>query len=70
MVRFAGLGDRSQRDRVPFGRRKAVPRQMKLVERYFSEIAQDTGKYCFGIKEIVHALENGAMENIVLVLKK
>merc|ERR1712080_431696 len=29
------------------------------------EIAQDTGKYCFGIKETIQGLEMGAVETVI-----
>jgi peptide subunit release factor 1 (eRF1) len=32
-------------------------REKKLLSTYFSEISQDTGKYCFGIKDTLLGLE-------------
>lgn len=36
--------------------------EKKILKSYFDEIAQDTGKYCFGVKETINALENGCCE--------
>eukprot|EP00123_Amoebidium_parasiticum_P000047 comp10129_c0_seq1/m.4962 comp10129_c0_seq1/g.4962 ORF comp10129_c0_seq1/g.4962 comp10129_c0_seq1/m.4962 type:complete len:435 (-) comp10129_c0_seq1:668-1972(-) len=36
--------------------------EKKLIMKYFEEIAQDTGKYCFGIGDTLKALEMGAAE--------
>lgn len=41
-------------------------REKKLLADYFSEIARDTGKYCFGVKEILNGLEMGAVETIIV----
>merc|ERR1712194_881201 len=38
----------------------------KLICRYLEEIALDTGKVCFGVKETVLALEMGAIEILVI----
>lgn len=35
-------------------------REKKLLSHYMSEIAQDTGKFCFGINDTLKALELGA----------
>ena len=37
-----------------------------LTEKYFDEINQDTGRYCFGIKDTLHALELGAVETLIV----
>ena len=39
--------------------------EKKLINRYFGEINQDTGKYCFGVKDTIMALEMGAVEIII-----
>jgi len=39
--------------------------ERKLVTKFLDEIAQDTGKYCFGIKETMQGLEMGAVENLI-----
>lgn len=41
-------------------------REKKMLSRYFSEISQDSGKYCFGIKDTLHALELGAISNLIV----
>jgi len=40
--------------------------QKKLLSKFFSEISQDTGKYCFGIKDTMAALEAGAVETLLV----
>lgn len=40
--------------------------EQKLITKYFNEIAQDTGKYCFGLKDTFSALELGAMETLMV----
>jgi len=37
----------------------------KLVTKFLDEIAQGTGKYCFGIKETIQGLEMGAVESLI-----
>lgn len=36
-----------------------------VVGRYFDEISQDTGKYCFGVDDTLKALELGAVEILI-----
>ena len=33
---------------------------------YFDEISKDTGKYCFGIQDTISALEQGAVEKLII----
>lgn len=33
--------------------------------RYFDEISQDTGKYCFGVEDTLRALELGSVETLI-----
>jgi len=40
--------------------------EKKLLVRYFSEISQDSGKYCFGPKDTLTALEQGAVEELIV----
>jgi peptide chain release factor subunit 1 len=40
--------------------------EKKLIQRYFAEISQDTGKYCFGVEDTFRALESGAVEILML----
>ena len=40
--------------------------EKKLISRYFNEISQDTGKYCFGIEDTLKALEMGAVEILIV----
>jgi len=39
--------------------------EKKLIQQYFDEISQDTGKYCFGIKDTLHGLELGCVETLL-----
>ncbi|ESK88277.1 peptide chain release factor erf subunit 1 [Moniliophthora roreri MCA 2997] len=40
--------------------------EKKLIQKYFDEISQDTGKYCFGIEDTLKALELGAVETLIV----
>lgn len=40
--------------------------EKKLICKYMEEIAQDTGKYCFGVSDTMKALELGAVEILIL----
>lgn len=40
--------------------------EKKLIGRYFDEISQDTGKYCFGVDDTLKALEMGAVEILIV----
>lgn len=40
--------------------------EKKLIQKYFDEIALDTGKYCFGISDTLKALEMGAVETLIV----
>jgi peptide chain release factor subunit 1 len=40
--------------------------EKKLIARYFDEISQDTGKYCFGVDDSLKALEMGAVETLIV----
>jgi len=39
--------------------------EKKLIGRYFDEISQDSGKYCFGVEDTLKALELGAVEILI-----
>lgn len=41
-------------------------REKKLLTKYFEEIALDTGKYCFGVRDTMQALELGAVESLIV----
>lgn len=36
-----------------------------ILGKYFDEIYQDTGKYCFGVVDTLKALEMGAIETLI-----
>jgi len=40
--------------------------EKKLISSYFDEISRDTGKYCFAIGDTVNALEQGAVEKLIV----
>lgn len=40
--------------------------EKKLIQKYFDEISQDSGKYCFGIDDTLKALEMGAVETLIV----
>lgn len=40
--------------------------EKKLIQKYFDEIAQDTGKFCYGVDDTLKALEAGACETIIV----
>jgi len=39
--------------------------EKKLITKFLDEIAQDTGKYCFGIKETIQGLDMGAVQTLI-----
>jgi peptide chain release factor subunit 1 len=41
-------------------------REKKLLSAFFSEISQDTSKYCFGVKDTLQALEMGAVDTLII----
>lgn len=40
--------------------------EKKLLSAFFSEISQDTNKYCFGVEDTLKALEMGAVERLIV----
>lgn len=38
----------------------------RLIQRYFDEIAQDTGKVCYGVDDTLRGLELGAVETLIV----
>jgi len=41
-------------------------KERKLLTSYFDEINKDSGKYCYGVKDTMFALEGGAVEVLIL----
>lgn len=41
-------------------------REKKLLSNYFSEIAQDSGRFCFGVQDTLYALDLGACETLIV----
>lgn len=40
--------------------------EKQLIGKYFDEISQDTGRFCFGVDDTMKALEMGAVETLIL----
>lgn len=40
-------------------------KEKKLLTEFFDEIARDTGKYCFGVKDTMSGLEMGAVSKLI-----
>jgi len=40
--------------------------EKKLIAKYFDEISQDTGKYCFGVDDTLQCLDMGAVETLIV----
>lgn len=40
--------------------------EKRLINRYFDEISQDTGKFCFGVDDTLRGLEMGAIETLIV----
>ncbi|KAN0130357.1 Peptide Chain Release Factor eRF1/aRF1 [Lactarius tabidus] len=40
--------------------------EKRLIQKYFDEISQDSGKYCYGIVDTLKALELGAVETLIV----
>ncbi|KXJ23059.1 eukaryotic peptide chain release factor subunit 1 [Exaiptasia diaphana] len=40
--------------------------EKKLIGKYFDEISQDTGKYCFGVEDTLKGLEMGAVDTLIV----
>lgn len=40
--------------------------EKRLVQRYFDEISKDTQRYCYGVTNTIRALEQGAVEILII----
>lgn len=40
--------------------------EKELIGGFFEEIAQDTGKFCFGVRDCLYALDSGAVETLIV----
>lgn len=40
--------------------------EKRLLQKYFDEISQDTGKYCFMVQDTLHALEMSSVETLIV----
>jgi len=41
-------------------------REKKLLTQYYEEIALDTNKYCFGVRDTLYALDSGAVDTLIV----
>ncbi len=41
-------------------------KEKKLLQKYMDEISQDTGRYCFMVEDTLHALDLGAVEDLII----
>jgi len=41
-------------------------KEKKLLQKYMEEISLDTGKYCFMVEDTLHALDLGAVEDLII----
>jgi len=42
-----------------------IIQEKKVISKFLDEVAQDTGKYCFGIRDTIAGLEMGAVERLI-----
>ena len=40
--------------------------EKRLISKFFEEISQDSGKYCFGVKDTLMGLDMGAVETLIV----
>ena len=40
--------------------------EKKVLSKFYEEIAKDTGKYVFGLKDTVEAIENGMVDVLII----
>lgn len=40
--------------------------EKRLLQKYFDEINQDTGKYCFMVDDTLKGLDLGAVETLIV----
>ncbi len=43
-----------------------VLQEKRLLQKYFDEINQDTGKYCFMVDDTLKGLDLGAVETLIV----
>lgn len=41
-------------------------REKQLLESFMEEVSRDSGKYCFAVEDTLHALEMGAVEDLIV----
>lgn len=40
--------------------------EKRIIKKYFDELSKDSGKYCFGIDDVLKAMDMGAAETIII----
>jgi peptide chain release factor subunit 1 len=40
--------------------------EKKLISKFFEEIAQNTGRYCFGMRDVLYGLEAGSVQTLIV----
>lgn len=43
-----------------------LSQEKRLLQKYFDEINQDTGKYCFMVEDTLKGLDLGAVETLIV----
>ncbi|WAR20712.1 ERF1-like protein [Mya arenaria] len=51
---------------VSYGGENGFNQAIELAGRYFDEISQDTGRFCFGVDDTLRALEMGAVDILIV----
>jgi len=67
-VAYGGLQGLNQAIELSSGLLKdvALVQQRKVISQFFHEIEMDSGKYCFGAKDTMQALEMGASQKLMV----
>lgn len=40
--------------------------EKQILNRFFEEVTTDSGFFCFGIKNVMNAIENKAIKNLII----
>lgn len=51
---------------IYFGTPSSRCQEKRLLQKYFDEINQDTGKYCFMVDDTLKGLDLGAVETLIV----
>lgn len=61
----AGLNEAITQSAGVIGDLKLI-KEKELISEYMTHIAKDSGKYCFGLRDTIYALELGAVEQLII----